>query len=129
MLTAIDLLTTCGEHEERLAWVSPAVEANAHGFVPQVNALLTMFGETRKLTSGFRDLVSNQKYGGSPMSWHMFGLAADIEDTMGRLGAWVLKNTQALILCGLYAEHPEHTRTWVHVQSRPPKSGRRIFWP
>lgn len=129
MLTATELLTTCGKHEDRLAWVSPAVEANAHAFVEKLNAVMMMFGETRKLTSGFRDMLSNRRAKGSPYSWHMLGLAADVEDTNGKLGAWVKKNPQSLVVCGLFAEHPDATLTWVHFQSERPPSGQRIFWP
>jgi uncharacterized protein YcbK (DUF882 family) len=129
MLTATDLLTTCGAHEDRLAWVSPAVEANAHTFVEKVNALLMRFGESRKLTSGFRDPKSNKAAMGSSYSWHMFGLAADIEDRPGTLGAWVKEHPEALEACGLYAEHPTTTPGWVHVQSEPPPSKKRLFWP
>lgn len=128
-LTATDLLTTCGKHEERLAWVSPAVEAHAHVFVEKLNAFLMMYGHPVTLSSGFRDILSNKAAGGGSMSWHMFGLAADVQDRDGKLGEFVLANTQALIVCGLYAEHPTKTVGWVHLQSEPPPSGKRIFYP
>lgn len=137
-LTATDLLTTCGKHEERLEFVTRQIEANAHTFVEKVNALLMMFGEQRTLTSGYRDPESNRKADGAKYSWHLQGLAADIEDDDGRLGKFILADESRLRLCGLYAEHPSVTwkkredgtiARWVHVQSEGPKSGRRIFYP
>lgn len=128
-LTATDILTTCGKHEDRLEFVTKTVEANAHAFAPKLNALLTMFGEERTLNSGYRDPASNLKAGGARYSWHMQGLAADIEDNDRKLAEWILKNEDKLRACGLYAEHPEATPGWVHVQSEGPRSGRRIFHP
>lgn len=128
-LSAIDLLTTCGKHEERLKFVTRQIEANAHMLVPRLNRLLILFGEPRMLSSGFRDKASNTAAGGKRFSWHMQGLAADIEDKDRKLAEFILADESRLRMCGLYAEHPDKTPTWVHVQSEPPKSGRRIFQP
>jgi hypothetical protein len=136
-LTATDLLTTCGRHENRLKFVTPEIESNAHGFVEKLNKLLLMFGESRELTSGFRDPASNLAAGGSAGSWHMKALAGDIEDDNEKFGKFIVANPKALEECGLYAEHPSATFKvkngkivrWVHVQSKPPRSKRRIFFP
>jgi hypothetical protein len=127
--TATDLLTTCGKHEERLGFVTKEVEGNAHMFVQRLNALLLLFGKERTLSSGFRDKASNKAAGGAAFSWHILGLAADIEDKDRELAKFILSDSAHLRKCGLYAEHPDKTPTWVHVQSEPPRSGRRIFQP
>jgi hypothetical protein len=31
--------------------------------------------------------------------------------------------------CDLYCEDFKYTKTWVHLQSRPTRSGKRIFKP
>jgi hypothetical protein len=30
---------------------------------------------------------------------------------------------------GLWMEHPDKTPTWLHIQTVPPGSGNRVFWP
>lgn len=130
MITTEDILTTSGKHPERMSWVSPAVEANAGILAARIDALLMLFGESRDLTSGFRDMLSNKALkNASPYSRHQTGEAADIEDTMGRLGKWLLAHPEALVQTGLWAEHPEATGTWAHVQSVQSPSGQRIFRP
>lgn len=129
MITADDILTTSGRHPERAAWVSPAVEANAAVLAAKVDALLTIFGESRKVVSGFRDMLSNRalrKRGADPYSRHQTGEAADLEDTMGRLKAWCLAHPDALQTVGLWCEPAHLTPTWLHVQSVPVPSGARI---
>lgn len=127
MITAGDILTTSGRHPERLAWVSPAVEANAGILAAKVDALLVMFGESRKVTSGFRDMLSNKALkNASPYSRHQTGEAADLEDTMGRLKAWCLAHPDALQVVGLWCEPAHLTPTWLHVQSTPVPGGARI---
>lgn len=137
-VTAHDILTSSGAHDERLDWVSPAVERNAHNLAPLVTALLLEFGEMRPINSGFRDItvqreLVKQKKTKNVFSWHLMGQAVDLSDPDGRLGAWALVNEAALAELGLYAEHPEATNTkdgrWLHVQTVPPPSGRRIFRP
>ena len=127
MITTGDVLTTCGSHNERLDWVSPAVERNASETAAKVTLLLMKFGASRKLTSGFRDLDSNRRSGGAPYSKHLYGQAADIEDKDGRLAQWITK--ELLTDFGLWMEDPAHTTGWVHVQVVPPLLGARVFVP
>ena len=62
-------------------------------------------------------------------SKHLAGLAVDINDPEGKIGKWALENAGVLARIGLWAEHPKHTKNWLHVQSSPPKSGKRFFIP
>lgn len=127
MITADDILTTCGKYPERLDWVSPAVERNAKVTAMRVSALLLLFASRRTLTSGFRDVASNRKLkNASSHSKHLTGEAADIEDLRGDLKAWVLKNPDALANCGLWCEPLHLTPTWLHVQTTPVPSGERV---
>lgn len=127
MITAEDILTTCGKHPERMDWVSPAVEQNAKTLATRVSALLLLFGFNRKLTSGFRDVASNRKLkNASPFSKHLTGEAADIDDLSGSLKAWVLKNPDAVANVGLWCEPLHMTPTWLHVQMVPVPSGQRV---
>ncbi len=62
-------------------------------------------------------------------SKHMTGQAVDVEDPKGALGRWFYANAQVLKDIGLWCEHPSMTPTWFHMQSVPPKSGNRFFFP
>lgn len=126
MITAEDILTTCGEHPERMEWVSPAVEKNAVVTAARVTALLVAFGHSRKLNSGFRDLESNKEAGGADYSRHMYGMAADIEDDDGALKKWVWRNANQITAIGLWCEPLSMTPTWLHVQTVPTPSGVRV---
>jgi hypothetical protein len=127
VITAGDILTTSGRHPERLAWVSPAVEANAGVLAAKVDALLLLFGESRKVTGGFRDMLTNRRLkNASPYSRHQTGEAVDLEDTMGRLKAWAKTHPEAFEQVGLWCEPFHLTPTWLHVQSTPVPSGLRV---
>ena len=62
-------------------------------------------------------------------SQHLFGRAIDIKDTDGKLKKWLLNNVDKMERAGLYAEDFKFTKTWVHLQSTPVKSGKRFFIP
>lgn len=127
MITTEDVLTTCGRHPERMRWVSPAIEQNAAETAKRVSALLLLFGESRKLTSGFRDPETNRKTkGAAPTSRHLTGQAADIEDTDGGLKKWAAAHQDALEHCNLWCEPLHMTGTWLHVQTVPGPGGERV---
>jgi len=97
----------------------------------QVNALLDKFGEIRNVTSGFRPPEFNTPEHGvanpRPGSAHLTGEAIDLEDKDGKLKAFC--TLDILKEFDLYMEHPSATPTWCHLQTRPTKSGNRIFYP
>lgn len=65
-----------------------------------------------------------------PMSSkHLIGQAADIYDPKGELKQWCLANVSKLEEIGVWCEDFASTKTWVHFQTRPPKSGNRFFKP
>lgn len=127
MITPEDVLTSSGRHPERLPWVSPAVEQNAAVTARCVSALLLLFGQSRRLTSGFRDIDSNRKLkNASPWSKHLTGQAADIDDLHGDLKKWVAAHPDAVANCGLWCEPLHMTPTWLHVQTTPVPGGKRV---
>lgn len=90
-------------------------------------------------TSGWRPRPINDKIGGSPNSAHVTAQAIDIWDfnrSIARKLASVdgkgeivhLLNTQ-LARFGLFVESPQFCIDWIHFQTRPVMSGRRIFNP
>lgn len=106
------------------------IELAAQTTIARVNELLHVFGEERRVTSGWRppDVNANTP-GAAKFSKHMLGLACDLEDHEGDLDEWCLDNLQVLERIGLWLEHPSATKGWCHVQTIPPKSRNRIFYP
>ena len=123
--------------------MTPQIETNARRMVDLVNKLLAKLlaagihvpispGEGSQLSSGWRPAVVNSKtVGAAPNSKHMTGEAADIYDPEGEVDDWLMTDAgqQALIEVGLWMEHPSATKGWAHVQSMPPRSGKRVFYP
>lgn len=62
-------------------------------------------------------------------SAHLTGEAVDISDVDGAIYAFCLDNMGLLIRLGIYLELRTYTPRWVHMQTRAPKSGNRIFIP
>ena len=85
-----------------------------------------------------QSVVSGQQFGGfrpqccsqgAPKSSHKDALAVDLFDPAGKIDAWCLANIDKLEACKIYIEHPSATKGWSHWTLRPPKSGRRVFYP
>lgn len=62
-------------------------------------------------------------------SAHLTGEGVDIADPDHQLQEWLKKNVIKLQIRGLYVEDFKYTPTWVHIQSRAPKSGKTFFIP
>jgi hypothetical protein len=97
--------------------------------VRRVNAVRQVYGRPMIASSGFRSVSHNEKIGGAKKSTHCRGAAVDILDPTGSLADWVYRNEDVLEEIGLWVESPQYTEGWVHFQSSPPKSGRRIYIP
>lgn len=132
MITAADVLTTSGKFPQRQIDAPPTEEmrANAEDLARRVSGVLGRFGEARKATSGYRPPAVNAKTkGAAKKSNHMICCAIDIEDADRKLGDWCLANMPFLVISGLWIEHPDATKGWVHFQTKPPASGKRVFFP
>lgn len=64
-------------------------------------------------------------------SHHIVARAGDIYDPNGALDKWLMTEAgqHTLQELGLWMEHPSATPTWAHVQTMPPRSGKRVFYP
>lgn len=110
--------------------LTPEIEGNALELIDRVNILLSEFGQERKVNSGWRPPEVNGKTpGAAPLSKHMKGLAIDLADPEGDLDEWCMDNLDSLERIGLWMEHPAATKGWCHLQSLPPRSGKRVFYP
>lgn len=84
------------------------------------------------LTSGWRpEQVNSTTPGAAVRSLHILALAADLYDPEGELDEFLLsdKGQAILVSLDLWLEHPSATKGWCHVQRKPPRSGRRVFYP
>ena len=63
---------------------------------------------------------------GAANSSHKEGMGIDIYDLDGDLDNACTDDL--LAKHGLYREHPGQTRTWMHLTTRAPRSGRRTFY-
>lgn len=81
--------------------------------------------------SGYRtdeeQMLVNPK---NPKSNHVMGLAVDIYDGDMIIFEWCENNLAILVRVGLWLENPRADMDQhLHIQSVPPRSGNRIFWP
>lgn len=110
------------------------IDANLQILLQRMNELRDAWAKPMIITSGLRSdekqlqLVSEGK-SKALFSNHLAGAACDVLDKKGLLGKWCLKNGDLLRRIGLWCEHPEYTKGWVHFQILPPKSGNRFFIP
>ena len=119
-----------GRETKYASVLTPETEGNALELLDRVNLLMTRFGETRKITSGWRPPEVNAKTPGAAVkSKHITGNAVDLADPEGDLDQWCLDNQSELERFQLWQEHPAATKNWCHLQSVPPKSGKRVFYP
>lgn len=82
------------------------------------------------ITSGWRPPTINENIPtAAPRSKHITGQACDIYDPEGDIDEWLMANLPVLESIGLWMEHPLATKTWTHLQTVPPKSGKRVFFP
>jgi len=94
-----------------------------------IDVLRREYGKPMVVTSGWRPPAYNEEIGGAKNSAHITCQAIDIKDLDGSLKAWLKENTAWLVTLDLYMEKGKYTPTWVHLQTRPTKSGRRVFIP
>lgn len=88
------------------------------------------------VSSGYRPPAVNERTANAAKrSTHLTGEGIDIQDNVNQdLARWCLRNLDVLERLGLHMEDPRWTYShrgdhWVHLQSRPPRSGRRVFVP
>lgn len=124
--------------------LTDAIRANAEETVKRVNLLLTEAAKhgveasidsiTHTIVgSGWRPAgVNSATANAAKASTHLTSEACDIRDTGKRpLATWACsaEGRKALETIGLWCERPQWTPTWLHVQTRPSKSGLRFYVP
>ena len=134
MISINELLSNQAKFED----LEKDIQANLTELHRKVNLLRSAYGKPMIVTSGLRtkkhhlDIYARKGIFPPkvPMkSNHLFGRAVDFADGDGKLKAWVLQNIKLIEEIGLYMEDFSATKTWLHVQTNPPKSGKRFFKP
>ena len=111
------------------------VVANATDLLGRVNDLFDecAFIEAAmkpELNSGWRPAAYNASVPGAAVkSKHISGQAVDAADPDGELDEYLFAHQDLLAKHGLWMEHPAATKGWCHLQSVPPRSGNRVFYP
>lgn len=115
------------------------VRRNAQKLLDRVNALLDALNEAGtgieaamrpSVNSGWRPAAYNATVPGAAVrSKHITGQAIDLRDEDGYLDEYLYANQKYLNLAGLWMEHPVATKGWCHLQTEPPRSGNRVFFP
>lgn len=108
----------------------------------KINRLREAYGKPLRVTSGYRSMAKHLAIYAAkgitdqakiPMkSNHLLGKAVDVvpvDDTIEQFHAFILANEPLLIEIGLWIEDLAYTKSWVHLQSVPPRSGKRFFQP
>lgn len=113
---------------------TPIIDKNLALLHQRMNELRAIWAKPMIITSGLRSEEQQQqliKDGKSTarVSKHLSGNACDVLDKDGSLGKFCLENEAVLSRIGLWCEHPDHTKGWVHFQVMPPMSGKRFFIP
>ena len=94
-----------------------------------INYIRGVYGKPLIVTSGYRPGHYNKQAGGAKASAHLDCEAVDLYDPDREFTIWCWQNEDELEKAGLYMEDPEYTDGWVHLQTRAPRSGKRIFIP
>lgn len=121
------------------------VRANAEETVRRVNVILELANAAgvpvaldqvtrNRVSSGWRPAGVNARTANAgAKSTHITGEGCDIQDNAGReLARWCLRNLTILEEVGLWMEDPQWTGgldPWVHLQTRGPRSGKRVYVP
>lgn len=116
--------------------LTPELRANATHLLMRVNALLSIYyaehpdADRPRVTSGWRPRAVNARIPTAAVnSRHMTCQAIDLSDPDGLLDEWCMDSPQYLEQFELWQEHPSATKGWTHLQSVPPRSGKRVFYP
>ena len=140
MITLADyLMGRATEHGDE---ITPTMRDDAERLLLRTNALLTMAAQDgvypgldartdTPVASGWRPKgINDRTANAAKQSRHLTMQAIDLRDTEDRaLARWCIAHLDALAHLGLWMERPQWTATWVHLQSIPPISGRRVYVP
>ena len=117
-----------GSHKWKESEIDLVTKRSLEDLILKVNAL--GYEPSMVATSCLRSLADQRRINPRAMgSAHLYGCAIDIADPKGEFKAWLLKNLNTLVECGLWMEDPDSTDGWCHLMTVAPKSMNRVFKP
>jgi len=137
-MRAITLAEYFAGHKDHAA-ITPEIRSRAAMLLQHVNAFLLELCDDGQCDHDINPITGSMISGirnggwrppecpeGAPKSSHKTGQGIDIYDADGDLDNAC--NDTLLAKHGLYREHPSQTRSWLHLTTRAPRSGRRTFY-
>lgn len=110
--------------------ITPEMSDNLDKLIAALNPIRHKYGLPWILSSGYRPASINSSVGGAKASAHMMCQAVDIVDKDGKLAEWILNNLTFVKESGILGiEDFRYTKGWVHLSTRPAKSGKLVFIP
>lgn len=110
--------------------LTPEMEDNLEKLIKAINPIREAWGRPMQISSCYRPSSINSSVGGAKSSAHMMCQAVDIVDKDGKLAEWILNNLDFVKESGILGiEDPRYTKGWLHLSTRPAKSGRLVFIP
>jgi len=113
--------------------LSEDIKKNIETILEKINIVRNKYGKPMKVNDGLR-ILAGYTGSGSKTSNHFKGAAIDIDDnSAGDFAKWCIANLSFLAQTGLFMEDFRWTNgqgmSWVHFQTIPPGSGKRVFAP
>lgn len=119
----------------RAEWTEK-VQANGAETVKRINRLVDLYvvdtgnAHPDVWASGWRpEGVNSITSNAATLSSHITAEAGDVRDPVRLFAKWCNANLHALETCGLWMEDSRWCPSWVHLQTKPPKSGKRVYIP
>ena len=109
------------------------IDTNLQDLLTKINIIRLHYGQPLTVSSGLRSEAQQQGLiaagkSTATKSLHLTGQAVDIVDD-GALKEWVKDNVELIASIPLWCEAFESTPTWIHFQTKSPRSGNRFFKP
>jgi len=119
--------------------LAPELQSNLMELHRRINIVRVAWNRPMIVNSGYRSMEHHldiyKRKGITDLrkiplkSRHLFCQAVDISDSKRELQKWCKDNESLLVEVGLWCESFVFTKTWVHMQTVAPISGRRWFMP
>jgi hypothetical protein len=110
--------------------ITPDQESNLIHLIQVANDLQREIGKQLTVSSGYRPAAINAQIGGAKTSAHMSCQAVDFHDPDGYIDAWIFSRRHYILdnlkICH---EHPDYTKGWAHIQTRPIRGTYKTFIP
>lgn len=148
MLSEISYWKGSDKADRRITYAknyTPVIEANAQETMRRINLLIDRYVEATsrpaptEFASGWRPPAINESTSNAAVgSKHLVALAGDVKDDVKGSFAWWCYHHRDDVLAlpefDLYMEHPaatvlQHPTPWCHLQTIPPGSGSRAYFP